>query len=162
MHKFGLPLVVALFVLVALVLWINAGRSSSGTGNPNRAFFVDEETGEEIVRPGTELPPLLGKAGNPTVVGAMKFGFKDNKTGNISDEQIVYLFKFTPEAQEALKTMDQHDPMRQEAFFSGQLVRSPQPDSDSEWVHHNSDEGRAIVALPNPPAGKHLVQIFPK
>jgi len=160
MSKFGIPLVVALFVLAAVVLFINLRGGSSVTGNMNLAFFIDEETGTESKLPASELPPLMSKDGKPSVVGVAKFGFQDNKTGKIIEERVVYYYKFTPEAQEALKTMDKHAPERQDVFFTGQLVRSPQP--DSKWVPYKSDEGMAVTVLPNPPTGTHIVQLSPK
>ncbi|MCL2645396.1 MAG: hypothetical protein FWD61_00150 [Phycisphaerales bacterium] len=159
LNKYGIYLVVVLFALVALVIWINAKRASSGTGRSNMGFFIDEETGEESVRSLSELPPLMGKSGRPTVVRAMKYGFADNSDKR-SDERTVYLTKFTPEVQEALKTLPENDPKRPELFFSGQLVRSPQP--DSKWILLNNPASQAITVLPNPPAGKRIVLISPK
>src|SRR5690242_16910827 len=108
MHEFlkkNGPYVIGGILLFALVYYVFVvrpqGKAPLGDPNKNLAFYVDDENiSHEEVHPTSEIPPLMGPNGKPTLVLAVKFGCQDG-----SNVKIAYLKKFTPEVQEKLKSM---------------------------------------------------------
>jgi hypothetical protein len=155
LNKYGKIIVPSVLVL-AVVLYLAIGRKAKPvTGNTSLAFFVDEETGVESSRPVTELPPLVGSSGKPTVVRAIKYSCDGGKTVTTA-----YWSKYTEAAQAALKSLPEEDEKRSMIGNQGELVRSPQ--KGSQWVHINSAEGRKISEIPTCPSGEAPIFISPK
>ncbi|MCL2645722.1 MAG: hypothetical protein FWD61_01810 [Phycisphaerales bacterium] len=129
--------IIVVALAIAVVSYLRSGRQSKSQFLPEYtlAWYVDEETNEESVRPISELPPLPGKSGKLTVVRAIKVTYDDGQTS-----QTVYLEKFTPEAQERLSKLAVDD-IQRDTFF-GKLVRLPEP--GSHWVPADSSEGTQI------------------
>jgi hypothetical protein len=132
-RKYG-PFVVGGILLFALLYYVFVARKAgeSKLGNPNYNFFVDEETGEESVHPNSELPPLIGASGKPTVVVAVKWACQDG-----SNVKTVYLQRYTPEALEKLRAMGPDDLNRSNVMTEGEQLRDPSP--GSSWVSASSD-----------------------
>src|SRR4051812_22006855 len=84
--------------VVAIILAIGIGFLAYGRSRKTigiNGYFVDEETGEELIMPRTSYPPLVGKGGKPTVVGVFKFSCDGGKTAKIG-----YYFKYTDTAKQ--------------------------------------------------------------
>src|SRR5580704_8056215 len=91
-NKHGTVIGAALLVAAALVIYFFYLRK--GSGPTNLAYYIDEETGEESIHPRTDLPPLIGKSGRPTVVEEFKFTCDGGST-----VKVAYYFKFTDSAK---------------------------------------------------------------
>ena len=125
-----------------------------------KAFFMDEETGKIEIHPVSEIPPLTGESGKPTVVVARFF------TDSTDDaRKLIYLERFTPEGKLAKEaTRDGRPPTLEEmaALRGGTQVRSAEP--NSPWVFVDTPEGHAIlksVSALNPDVNK-VRPVFPK
>jgi hypothetical protein len=101
------------------------------------AFYVDEETGEEVARPAEEYPPLIGKSGKPTLVRVVKFTCDDEKTVTTA-----YYEKYSDEAKRLLEQKD--NPHAPDIAFRGLLVRSPE--KGSPWVPQTSGPGAELLS----------------
>jgi len=153
-NKYGLPAAISFLVLAALFAWLWSERRGNVTGDQTRAFFVDEESGEEVVRPASDLPPVVGKSGRPTLVKAIKYGCKGN------NPEVLYWMKYTPEALAALQSLPADDARRADIDLRGQLVRSPK--AGSAWVPLRSREGDLVTRVPDCPDGSPMQAIYPR
>jgi len=165
LNKYGVHIAVVFFViaLLAVVFRCSGGPSNQPyvdtfLGNRNLAFFVDEETGEESVHAVSEIPPLVGKSGKPTVVKALKFSTDGGKTAKAH-----YYLKYTEESKAELESLAATDPQAEARRMTlereGLQVRSPAP--ESPWVRLHSSEGLAITTFPTSPDGKQATFVRP-
>jgi hypothetical protein len=60
-----------LLVAGGIYLFLRTGKTPTRVA-PAYAYYVDEATGEELVRPMSEIPPMAGKDGALTVVRVRK------------------------------------------------------------------------------------------
>lgn len=144
---------VLILPLLALCGWAvyASYHSTYGSKFPdfrNKVYFLDEETQEVIIKTDADIPPLLGRAGKPTVVQAIY-----QTTTNCRDKTLVYLLKYTDEAKAAIDEKERKlDRFRYSILidYANQvLVRRPEP--GSPWVPYTSAEGMAIMnSLPRP------------
>lgn len=143
MRKYGLYIGGGLLLLAIVILLVQLRGGSSGgpVGDAGKAFFVDEETGEQSVGAATDVPPLNNKAGKPTLVKGV---FVTADGG--STKRLAYLMKYTPEAKAAIEKAHQEkkleDVMTSDLVSEGTLVRLP--DKGAPWVKMSSREGAAI------------------
>jgi hypothetical protein len=138
LDKYGVYLVAVAFV-VAGIVWFFFGR---GGHLPQSAFFIDEDTGQESVRPVTDIPPLIGAKGNPSLVKVYKYSTDGGKTVHVG-----YYLKFTPEMKAKMEELQQHpDPNSQLQPGSAMLVRKPESGPPG-WVKISSSEGQKIVDI---------------
>ena len=154
LNKFGIPIAIIIIFAAGIYAWRSTHKGAGNLGNISLGFFVDEVTSEESVHRLSEIPPLPGKDGNPTVVRAMKYSCDAG-----ANPKTIYLLKYTPEALTDLQTLPVDDPRRPTVFFSGQLVRSPE--AGAKWVPLQSPEGEEVIALPECPNGKPIVMVSP-
>jgi hypothetical protein len=158
-NKYGAATVGVLFVLVIVAFWFRSCRKEAFNQNPRMAFYIDEETGEESVAPINQHPPLMGKAGKPTVVLAVKCTL-DGKT-----LQTLYLVKYSEQALQAIKTLPPREPNdptldpRGVILERGKLVRRPA--QGSPWVPALSPEGAQIRELPKTASGEVASPVTP-
>jgi hypothetical protein len=118
--------------------------------NPSYGFYVDEATGVETILPETEIPPLKGKDGKPTVVRAFKFTCDDGK-----NVQIGYYMKYPDEVQKALTTMPADDARRERLLENAKLVRPAA--AGSQWLRAQSDAGDRLMQ--GPPCAKGTLRM---
>jgi hypothetical protein len=85
----------------------------------------------------------------------MKFSCDGGKTS-----QILYLWKYTPEAKSQLPNMKEDDVRRADVDMQGRLVRSMKP--GSQWVRQMSQEGNAITLVPDCPNGEPNQMVHPR
>ncbi len=140
-----LVLVVALLVAAGGVTYFFRGK---GFNPPKSAYYFDEETGEELVRPGTDVPPLPGKSGKPTVVREFKYSFDGGKTSKVG-----YYFKYTDDMKAKIEEAQAHGGSVDGVL--GELIRSP--DAGSKWISIGSDEAQPIVHPDVPPNADVLI-----
>ncbi|MEI8198317.1 MAG: hypothetical protein WCI73_20685 [Phycisphaerae bacterium] len=158
-HKHTMVVGVGALILVLLMGWwvaINLGIIHTHP-QPARAYFIDEETGEVSIHPASEIPPLLGKSGKPTVVTAVYY-----TCGSCAARKPAYYRKFTPEAKDALEKAHKAGsgaasptapgPSSNGSGIprsvmlgvgQGELVRAPE--AGSPWVPLHSEAGRKLV-----------------
>jgi hypothetical protein len=151
--RFGYYILAAIGLIVLLVVslfWFQENPHIQ----PN-AFYVDEETSEELVRPVTEIPPLIGKSGKPTLVRATKISCDGGKTS-----RIAFLESFTPEAQAQLKTLPPESTQRIDVIRRGAIIRLPEP--GSPWVLDSSSEGQRIRENVSCPSGATPTLVLPE
>ena len=150
MKKFGMPvLAVGILGVAAGVFVFNLPRSAKVLTS---AYFVDEETGVEMVRPMSDIPPLKGASGKETVV--REFKYSDDGRATV---KVAYLIKFTPETQARMEGMTQAVRERFDAP-GGTLVRSPA--AGSKWVAWSSEAGQAVTTI-HPGEGGDFAAVFP-
>ncbi len=130
-------------LVLALLLALLLTRSSlrNVRENPSYGFYVDEETGVETVHPATEVPPLDGKAGRPTVVRAFKFTCDNGQTVTVG-----YYMKYPVAVRDQIKNLDVLDQKRIDLLDVAEFVRLPQ--ANSPWVKAQSDAGQKIKLGP--------------
>ncbi|MCL2640325.1 MAG: hypothetical protein FWD53_05725 [Phycisphaerales bacterium] len=138
-NKYAYPIAGAVLVLVLLLVIF---RGSNRKPDPemsqhHKAFYIDEETGQESVRSAHELPPLLGKDGKFTLVRAYKFTADGGRT-----EKIVYLEKYSDQAIQELKTSDDGG-RKMDILDAGPLIRLP--GDGNEWVPRKSPAGERLI-----------------
>src|SRR4051812_265814 len=100
LKKFGLAIVVALLVLAGLSYWFRSGRPPAPLSQGNKAFFVDEESGDESVGDINAIPPLAGKSGKLTVVRVVKYTCDGGKT-----KKALFYAKYPEEVQAELNSL---------------------------------------------------------
>ena len=122
--------------------------------NPSYGFYVDETTQDVSVHPVTEIPPLQGKNGQPTVYRAFKFTCDNGK-----NVQVGYYMKYPPDVQATLATMGDDDARRPKLVETAQLVRLPQ--AGSPWIKAQSEAGEQITQGP-PCASGTLRMVHPE
>jgi hypothetical protein len=159
--KYGAYLAGGLIVLAAIIVF--ATRSST-PGLPTRAFYIDEETGEESLQPATSVPPLNNKNGKPTLVQVMKFSCeKPGKVrGSGANAKVGYYRKYTPEAKRSIEQPPTDIERTEEAErlrTEGEFVRLPAP--GSPWVRAISEEGERIVQSIQCAPGEQRYVVFP-
>ena len=138
---------VVLLTMLAAVLLYSAysvgylGRTAGPDLATMKAFFMDEETGEIEIRLASEIPPLTGKSGQPTVVLARFF------TATTDDaRKLIYLERYTPEGKQAKEaTRNGRPPTMEEmeALRRGTQVRFPE--RNSPWVFVDTPQGHAVL-----------------
>ncbi|MCL2647026.1 MAG: hypothetical protein FWD61_08470 [Phycisphaerales bacterium] len=156
-NKYAYPIAGVAIVLAILLFIFNHKKSIILTEQDVKAiktFYVDDETGEEVVLPANELPPRMGKNGKPTLVKAHKFTRDGGQT-----EVIAYLEKYSDEAAAALKSMPDSDSGKPGLLDHGRMIRLP--GEGQKWVPIDSPEAEAIRATPIPGDGR-LEEVRPK
>lgn len=141
--------------LAATAVFLFYDRHPPRTMANTKAYFIDEETGEEMSRLVGDVPPLAGKSGKPTVVRAVYIQCDDCKA-----KTLVYLFKYTPEAKQKLEEAQkaakgeflQAEAVREMGVDQGMWVRAPQ--KGSEWHEVSSDEAKKLLSEIQCPNGK--------
>ncbi len=115
----------------------------------SNAWYIDEQDGDKslnpadaISLPATSIAPLKNKVGAPTVVRAMFVTCTTEK-----DRRLVYLEKYTPQAQAAFAKVQSGAESPSPSFLSstqaGHLIRLPDP--GAPWVPINSAAGVTIL-----------------
>ena len=153
-NKYGLIIAISAFVLIGICYLFNRGESSDKWGNPNLAYFYDEENGSESIHPITDRSPLPGASGKLTMVLAQKFTSDNNKTS-----KIYYLQKYSEQALEDMTKISPNHPDYYKTISKCLLVRSPEP--GSPWVPADSPEGHKILNVSTDANGKPLIPIAP-
>jgi hypothetical protein len=138
-------LVVALLVAAGGVTYY---FRSPGFHPSKGAYYFDEETGEEMARPGTDVPPLIGKGGKPTIVREFKYSVDGGKTS-----KVAYYFKYTDDWKKKLEEAQAHGGSVDAVL--GELIRAPAP--GSKWISFGSDEAQPIVHPDLPPNADVLI-----
>lgn len=146
-------LVLVILILAAAGVWYFALR---GQKEPNisQAFFIDEETGEEMVLSLDQYPPRPNPHGNstkPTLVEAVKYTRDGGKTS-----VTAYYRKYTDGAKKELEAAfaREHRPVGIDVT-RGTLVRSPV--KGSLWVAWDDPAATSFETIPND-ADKYLPQ----
>ena len=104
------------------------------------ADFFDEDTSQPVVRSIREVPPLIGKRGNPSVFRAYYFG--DEPTGGHTGK-LAYLEKYSEEGKKEMeRLLDGKNTGPPNIPPMAHLVRRPQ--AGASWVDYNSPEGCLI------------------
>src|SRR5277367_7123428 len=73
LSKYGVYVAAVALVFVGVIYYLSINRRPVARAAPKNAFFVDEETGAESVRPVSDVPPLPGASGKETLVGEYKY-----------------------------------------------------------------------------------------
>ena len=142
LNKYGIYVVVVALVIVGLILFL----TRSTTHAPGSAFFIDEDSGQESVRAVTDIPPLPGAKGNPSIVKVYKYTTEGDKTVHVG-----YYIKFTPEMKQQMEELQRHpDPNSTLEPGNGMLVRKPDG-SPKDWYKVSSPEGQKIVTVSSGP-----------
>ena len=144
-NKYAYPIVGVVLVLAVLLLIFRGSGESTPFAKNLKAFYVDDETNEEVILPANQMPPLMDKNGKPVLVLAHKF------TNGGTTVITAYLEKYSDEAIEELKSMPNDDPRKPELLENGRLIRLPGP--GHKWVPISSHEGQNILATPIPGDG---------
>lgn len=131
-------------------IWIHY-FGSPGLG-PTDRYFYDTATHKVLTLPFSEIPPLIGETGKPTVVRAVFL-----TCSSCGNKRLAYLEKYTKQAQAALENLQKkarNVKTRSEATRlaltamslrgNGLLVRSPK--KGSQWYPRTSPEGMLIIA----------------
>jgi len=151
--KYGYYIAGAVIVIAALLVAFRGGKPNVIDVKSVKGFYVDDETGEEFVRPVDPLPPLMGNTGRHTLVEAIKFTTDDGAT-----VVTAYLQKYSDEAIEELKSLSEDDIHRADILENGRLIRLP--GDGQKWVPLNSHEGQQILHTPIPGEGP-LKRVLP-
>jgi len=138
-NKYAYVIIGAAVVLAVLLLIFRGGNKPAHEMTKYaKAFYVDEETGEEFVRPVDQLPPLMGPSGRPTLVRAYKFSADGGTTA-----PVVYLEKYPDEVLDELKTSTD-DARKSDLLSQGLYIRLPS--DGSKWLPKNSPEAQRAIA----------------
>jgi hypothetical protein len=114
MNKHGTAVAILAIALAAASWWFFGVRVKAP--NLTHAFFIDEETGEEMVMPLDEYPPRVNKStGKATLVQEVKYTCDGGKT-----TKVAYYMKYSEGTKQQLEKI---------------LKRfSPKPESPPEWM----------------------------
>ena len=157
-NKYAYYIVGGILVLAILVYSLTSNSNSDIQPRVTKAFYIDEETGNEAVFPINKYPPFAGPDGKGTFVMAHKFTTDGGQTSFIA-----YLTKYTDEAAEALRELPDQGggDMRRFHLENGAMIRLP--GDGEEWVLMKSPEAAALreAALQVPDGGK-LEAVLPK
>lgn len=137
LNKYGYYVLGVVIIVAGLLVWSNLMGARRPRPASDKAFYVDEETGEESVRPMTEHPPLPNANGKLTIVEASKF--KWGKEGI----KTLYLFKYSDRAKELLENSPEQASAYAMEIDRGKLYRSPEP--GSPWYPVDTPEARALL-----------------
>lgn len=146
--------VAAGLIIIALAVWYVFGRG--GDHIPSKAFFIDEDTGQESTRSIDDVPPLAGAKGNPSIVRVYKFNYEDDPTVRVG-----YYVKFPADMKAKMEDLIKH-PNPQSLLEPGaaELIRKPDAGLNG-WVKLSSAEGDKIVNALVSPSGKNPQAVFP-
>ncbi|MGN6367442.1 MAG: hypothetical protein ACTHN5_04185 [Phycisphaerae bacterium] len=137
LNKNGKYVAAAVLVLAGVIFYFT---SRGGEKKPETAFYFDEDTGTEVIRPVTDVPPQIGAKGNPSVVKVYKY-----RVAGSPDVKVGYYFKFTPEMKAKVEDSLVHPEKYPDLNTStGMLVRKPDA-GPSGWVEATSAEGKKIL-----------------
>jgi hypothetical protein len=166
LNKNSVATAIVLIIIIVSVLIFAAYSLGYLGGNRGRepatmnAFFMDEETGMVEIRLASEIPPLIGKSGKPTVVLARFF-----TSSSDDSRKLIYLERCTPEVKLAVESARSGPTLSMEAseaLHHGTQVRAPEP--NSPWYSAESRDGQAVmnaVSALNSDAGK-VRAVLPK
>jgi hypothetical protein len=151
--------VVAAAVVVAAIVWALWPKTLPRRVVFAQDYFIDEETGKEYVRNMSEIPPLLGDSGRPTVVRAHFFSCDGGKT-----RKIAYLESYTEEGKVAYKALlairDRPPPEDLLAkVLHETLVR--RPGKGEPWVRGDLPAALEIANSFHCPEGAHPIPMLP-
>ncbi|MCL2640784.1 MAG: hypothetical protein FWD53_08070 [Phycisphaerales bacterium] len=153
--KYGYLIVGVIVVIAIVVFFVNSRKPavpSEADFKAQKIFWVNDETGEEVVLPGDELSPRVGADGKRTLVKAHKFTRDGGAT-----VVIAYLEKYSDKAIAELPTADSEYRLHLE--MNELLIR--RPGSGQKWVPSNSPAADAIRSMPIPGEGQMQV-VLPK
>jgi len=151
LNKFGVYVVGGALVVAVILYFVMGSSAKAPSSNDVKAFYLDEETGEESLHPVSQVPPLIGKSGKPTVVQAIKYSCDGGKT-----KKIAYLRKYTPEAKEALDRAYATQTNPGINARANELVRLPE--KGNEWYPVQSNEGATVTTnFPNTEGGTPVI-----
>ena len=138
-NKYGFPIIGVILVIAIAIFAFNSRKRSDVISEADlraiKVFWVDDETGEEVVLPDNELSPRVGADGRRTLVRAYKFTRDGGQT-----VVTAYLEKYSDKAVAELPTAD--TAYRLHLEMHELLVR--QPGEGQKWVPSNSPKGEAI------------------
>ena len=144
-HPYRLALAIVPILAAAALYWYFQPHPASEAPTPPqfpKAFFLDEDTGQEQTLTTADVPPLLAPSGKPSLVKAV---FVSNDTG--STRKLAYLLKYSPAAKAALETLAKQPAMAVPPALAAAkeppLVRSP---ASPQWFPADSDQGRQIMS----------------
>ncbi|HSU67348.1 MAG TPA: hypothetical protein VLJ39_10780 [Tepidisphaeraceae bacterium] len=134
----GITTAVVLIVVLAAILYAirHARPHDEATFD-----FIDEETGKPSAHSISEIPPLIGPGGNPSVVRAIYAGSQGS-----SNRKLLYLEKYSDEAKAYMEEYHRsgaHGPPNVPHPDEAVWVRLPDP--GSKWVPRDSEQGKAIT-----------------
>jgi hypothetical protein len=148
----AIKIIVLLLVLsaVGIIIW----QRSTRRFNTTTTFFIDEETGDESIRSTHDVPPLLGKSNQPTVVQVFKFTCDGGKT-----VKTAYYSKYTDGMKRQLEAVYQANKTPDFDTTQGMLIRSP--GKGSPWVHWGTPEATKVLNALSCPEGGDIETVFP-
>ena len=133
---------VALLMLIGGAAWfIWHGASGGNPAGTVMDYFYDEESHEVVVRGASEIAPLIGKSGQPTLVRAVYY-----TEGGDGVRKLAYLEKYDEPTKAALERQVHQgsgDPGGGMMPGNGKLVRGPE--EGAKWVPAFSEQGTAVM-----------------
>ncbi|MCL2639956.1 MAG: hypothetical protein FWD53_03835 [Phycisphaerales bacterium] len=156
-NKFGVPLAVVLIVFALIFAIVSRPKPAEQFGDPTFAWYVDEDTGEESIRPIAEnIPPLTGSGGKDTVVQVYKC-----KAENEKEPITYYWVKYSDAAKkQAAASPDQDYALIEDILSHGKFIRSPEP--GSKWFSARDPRAEGLLSIPEHSTGFPRRQAFPK
>jgi hypothetical protein len=157
LNKYGYYIAGVIAVIALLAAYVGTRQAAepvSYAGNPELAFFVDENTGEEKVLPADEVPPLSGKDGKESVVMAVKFKSDTEKAA-----KTWYFIKYPAKVRDRVRGLPKDDIDRLTLLDKWRLVRAPE--AGSPWVKVTAPEAERIVTVPESSAGHPRRPVYP-
>lgn len=147
-HK-RLAVVVAVLPL-ALAVYVATARHAPPEAPPwPMAYYIDEETGEVSTRPASDVPPLPGKSGRPTIVRAIYL-----TASTVDQKFLAYYEKYTDAAKARQSQAGTTDGKISVVPFDRNVFLIRRPEAGSPWVNAGSPEGMKLVdAIYNPRPG---------
>ncbi len=142
-------------LIVAAVIWMWRWLLPANTAAaPSRFYFYDTASRTVFIRPSTDLPPLIGSNGKPTLVRAIFL-----TCGSCAARKLAYLLKYNASARAAAQFLDNPPAAsagqsaaaqfasllaaRRLQVSEGTLIRLPAP--GSPWLPAMSPQGAAII-----------------
>ena len=161
------PQVVAILAIVVTIVAV-ASMLLRKTGPDPFAdrvnvFYYDESTGAVSVRPFTDIPPLMGSDGKPSLVRAVFISY-----GSDEEKKLAYLEKYEDAAKAMLDKSIQENPLRTASIDAligaegGHLVRLPEP--GSPWVRTGTPEAVEVrkATMPDAAHSEHFRMVNPQ
>jgi hypothetical protein len=158
MNQYGIVIVIVAAVLAVGMWWMWGKGKGAPAASGVKAYYVDEDTGEESVRPETDIPPLKGKNGKDSVVWEMKYSCDGGKTSKVG-----YYMKYTPEGKQALE--DAHAAGKDESSININMMEQllvRLPESGSPWVPKHTALGMRITENGQCGPGERKMGMVPK